>query len=82
MVRSDTVQAATLAFSVGVCHKGGVKRLRDFEGIVAFLSEREIDEMQAAIDERREARERSSDTHTAAARPRPEDPAGALQKAP
>ena len=30
--------------------------LRDFASIVAFLSEEEIDEMQAAIDERREAR--------------------------
>ena len=40
----------------GVCHKGGVKRLRDFESIAAYFSEREIDELQAAIDARREAR--------------------------
>jgi uncharacterized protein YjbJ (UPF0337 family) len=33
-----------------------VGRLRDFASIVAFLSDREIDEMQAAIDERRQAR--------------------------
>jgi hypothetical protein len=33
-----------------------VRRLRDFESVVAFLSEEEIDEMQAAIDGRREAR--------------------------
>src|SRR5918997_3419434 len=31
-------------------------RLRDFESVVAFLSEEEIDEMQAAIDARRGAR--------------------------
>ncbi len=30
--------------------------MRDFESIVAFLSDREIEEMQAAIDARREAR--------------------------
>ena len=56
MVRSDTAQAAALALPVGVCHKGGVKRLRDFEGIAAFFSEREIDEIQAAADARRAAR--------------------------
>ncbi len=33
-----------------------MRRLRDFAGIVAMLSDREIDEMQAAIDARREAR--------------------------
>ncbi len=37
-------------------HKGGVGRLRDFASIVACLSDREIDEMQAAIDAQREAR--------------------------
>jgi hypothetical protein len=31
-------------------------RLREFESVVAFLSEEEIDEMQAAIDARRGAR--------------------------
>ena len=30
--------------------------MRDFESIAAFLSEREIEEMQAAIDARRKAR--------------------------
>jgi len=33
-----------------------VRKLRDFASIVAFLSDREIDELQAAIDARREAR--------------------------
>jgi hypothetical protein len=33
-----------------------VRRLRNFAGIVAMLSDREIDEMQAAIDARRQAR--------------------------
>jgi hypothetical protein len=47
---------AALALSAGVCHKRGVRRLRDFAGIVAMLSDREIDEMQAAIDARRQAR--------------------------
>ncbi len=31
-------------------------RLRDFESIAAFLSEREIDELQAAADARRATR--------------------------
>ena len=39
-----------------MCHKEDVRRLRDFAGIVAMLSDQEIDEMQAAIDARREAR--------------------------
>jgi hypothetical protein len=34
-----------------------VGRLRDFDSIVAYLSAREIDELQAAIDARRQARE-------------------------
>jgi hypothetical protein len=33
-----------------------VRRLRDFASIAAFFSEREIEELQAAIDARREAR--------------------------
>ncbi len=33
-----------------------MRRLRDFESVVALLSEEEMDEMQAAIDARREAR--------------------------
>ena len=69
MVRSDTAQAVALALSVGMCHKGGVKRLRDFESIAAFLSGREIDELQAAVDTRREARARSSLSARAGRRP-------------
>ena len=46
---------------MGVCHKGRVRRLRDFESIVAFLSEEEIDEMQAAIDGRRETSREESE---------------------
>jgi hypothetical protein len=38
-----------------------VRRLRDFESIVAFLSEEEIDEMQAAIDGRRETSREESE---------------------
>ena len=52
----DTSAASALALRAGVCHKGGVKWLRDFEIIAAFLSEREVDELQAAIDARRETR--------------------------
>lgn len=33
-------------------------RLRDFPSIVAYLSDREIDELEAAIDARRKARTR------------------------
>jgi hypothetical protein len=33
-----------------------VKRLRDFDSINAFFSDREIDDLQAAGDARREAR--------------------------
>ncbi|CAA9444220.1 MAG: hypothetical protein AVDCRST_MAG01-01-3931 [uncultured Rubrobacteraceae bacterium] len=33
-----------------------MKRLRDFENIAAFFSDREIDELQAAVDVRRAAR--------------------------
>ena len=62
LVLSDTAQADALALLAGVCHKGGVRRLRDFEGIAAFLSEREIEEMQAAIDARREDRAARGDT--------------------
>ncbi len=47
----DTAHAAALALSVGVCHKGCVM-LRDFASINAYFSEREIDELQAAIDAR------------------------------
>ncbi len=52
----DTAHAAALALSVSVCHKGCVRRLRDFASINAYFSEREIDELQAAIDARRQAR--------------------------
>src|SRR3712207_9553389 len=59
-------RAFALAFSAGTCHKGRVGRLRDFESIVAFLSEEEIDEMQAAVDARRQARAEDprSEEHT------------------
>jgi hypothetical protein len=55
-VLSDTAQADALALSAGVCHKGDVRRLREFKSIAAFFSNREIDKLQAAIDARREAR--------------------------
>ena len=51
----DTAHAAALAVSVGVCHKGGVRRLRDFASIAHFFSDREIDELQAVIDVRHQA---------------------------
>ena len=57
-----------LALSAGACHKGGVGRLRDFDGINAFFGDREIDELQAAIDARRQARAQCPDG--------PEDGAG------
>lgn len=38
-----------------------MRRLRDFESIVAMLSEQEIDEMQAVIDARHEARAERDD---------------------
>ncbi len=56
MVLSDTPQADALALSAGVCHKGCVRRLRDFDSITAFFSDWEIDGLQATIDARREAR--------------------------
>ncbi len=49
-------------------------RLRDFASIVAFLSDREIDEMQAAIDARRKARAEESEfieTNEGPAKPAP-----------
>ena len=55
-------KAPTLALYTGVCHKGGVKRLRDFGSLAAFFGEREIDELQASIDARREARAARGDT--------------------
>ena len=39
----------------------GRAMLRDFASIAAFFSEREIDELQAAIDARREARMRHAE---------------------
>jgi hypothetical protein len=32
-----------------------MRRLRDFDSIAAFFSDREIDDLQAAVDSRREA---------------------------
>ena len=55
-------KAPTLAFSGCVCDKGGMRRLRDLKSIAAFFSEREIDELQAGIDARREARAARGDT--------------------
>jgi hypothetical protein len=39
-----------------------MRRLRDLKSIAAFFSEREIDELQAGIDARREARAARGDT--------------------
>ena len=47
---------SALALSAGICHKRHMRRLRDFASIADFFSAREIDELQAAIDARREAR--------------------------
>jgi len=58
-------RAAPLATTVKACHKGCVRRLRDSESVVDFLSGKEIDEMQAAIDARREARAAGSSVPTA-----------------
>jgi hypothetical protein len=52
--------------------------LRAFESIVAFLSDREIDELQAAIDARRDAHARSRCDDDAAATPRKEPHASEL----
>jgi hypothetical protein len=51
-------------------------RLRDFASIADILSDREIDELQVAIDKRREARARLGDAETAgcAAEPLASDP--------
>ena len=54
-------RASALALLAGTCHKGRVRRLRDFASIVAMLSDQEIDEMQVAIDARRETRAVSPD---------------------
>ena len=54
MVPRDTSQR--LLYPRGHEIRGLVGRLRDFDSIVAYLSDREIDELQAAIDARREAR--------------------------
>ena len=51
----DTSRRPALAFPGAACHKGPVRRLRDFASINDFLSDREIDELQAAIDARRGA---------------------------
>ena len=54
-VPGDTSRHPALAFPGAACHKGPVKTLRDFSSINDFFSDREIDELQAAIDARREA---------------------------
>ncbi|CAA9401688.1 MAG: hypothetical protein AVDCRST_MAG01-01-1072 [uncultured Rubrobacteraceae bacterium] len=38
-----------------------MRRLRDFQSIRDFCSDREIDELQAAVDARREARARRAE---------------------
>ncbi len=45
-----------------MCHKGGVRRPRDFASIAAYLSGREIGELRATEDARREARAGRGDT--------------------
>ena len=47
--------AFAVACGSGVCHKAGM-RLRDFASVCAILSDQEIVHLQAAVDERREAR--------------------------
>ena len=46
-----------------------MRRLRDFAAIRYFLSEREIEELQAAADARREAREEAPKAATTATAP-------------
>ena len=58
-----------LAWPAGRCHKGTVRRLRDFAAIRDFLSDREIEKLQVAADERREARMRRAATPEAEAAP-------------
>ncbi len=45
-----------LAGRAGGAMRGRVRRLRDFAAIREYFSDRETDELQAAIDARREAR--------------------------
>jgi hypothetical protein len=54
-------RTSVLAFPAKVCHKGHMRRLRDFASIVAVFSDREIVELQDSIDRRREARARCAD---------------------
>ncbi len=81
----DTSHAAALALSVGVCHKGGVRRLRDFASIAHFFSDREIEELQAAIDARRQARAVRPDEPPKAQmswqEPKPDEPGSAPRRA-
>ncbi len=68
---------SALALSAGLCHKEHMRRLRDFASIADFFSAREIDELQAAIDVRREARAgRLPDDDPPAALMPPTEPAG------
>jgi hypothetical protein len=59
--RDTLTRAHALAPSAGLCHKGRVGRLRDFASMADFFSDREIDELQAAIDARRESSAARSD---------------------
>ena len=63
-----TMNELSIEARPGLHHKERL-RLRDFASIVAFLSEREIEELQVAIDERRQARAHLADIDATAARP-------------
>lgn len=68
----DAAGKDALAFCTGVCHEGAVRRLRDFDSVARFFSDREIEEIQAAVDARREARAvRSGDPPAAPVQPEP-----------
>ena len=79
MCRSTHPRVPALASAAAACDKGGVGRLRDFYSINALFSAREIDELQAAIDARREARAmRPEDLEAAAGSSGPETDAPTL----
>ena len=81
----DTPHAAALALSAGTCDKGRVRRLRDFAGIAVFFSDREIDEIQATVDARREARAARPDDPPEAGvsqpDPKPDEPGSVPRRA-
>jgi hypothetical protein len=63
-------------FEPELCNKRDMMRLRDFASIAAVLSDREIDELQGAIDERREARAGGKDAAAATSAEVPETAVG------